>query len=78
MSEVEPEKRHAVRWARRRLVRMFGYDWTRWHITDDATRTLCGVVVAIATDHGTALPDSDDDWATRADCKRCRHRADLI
>lgn len=52
---------HAVRWARRYLKAAFTYDWTRWHWTNDASFTLCGVPVPISLSGGTFFPETDED-----------------
>jgi hypothetical protein len=73
---VQMPVRHAVRWARRKLQRTYSMDWTRWHITDDACVTLCGVHIGIAL-AGRFLPESDDEWQCVATCRRCRDAAQM-
>lgn len=67
MNDSDP---HAARWARRRLKRMFDMDWTRWHWTEDARFTACGVSIPIGLDGGTQFPETDDEMS-RVDCRRC-------
>jgi hypothetical protein len=65
--QVEP---HATRWAGRRLKRMFAWDWTKWHATEDASMTLCGLPIRLAIEGGTFLPETDDGFE-KVDCKKC-------
>jgi hypothetical protein len=59
---------HAVRWARRIVGKEF--DYTRWHLTRDASFTVCGRPIKLTFDNGTSLPESNDDLA-RVTCKAC-------
>jgi hypothetical protein len=62
--------RHAVRWARRELKRMFTLDYSKWHVTDNGNFTICGLPIPVGL-RGTTLPETDDDLY-RVDCGRCR------
>jgi hypothetical protein len=59
---------HAVRWSRRKSL---GEQiWTKWHITIDASHTLCNQIIPIGlADPGTFLPETDD--IDRSNCKLC-------
>lgn len=62
---------HACRWATRTKGRK-PFDeprWTKWHASTDGCRTLCGLVIIIATE-AAFTPDTDDEMS-RVDCPRC-------
>lgn len=67
MGDTEP---HAVRWYRRVLRGQMREDWTRWHWTENASFTVCGVPIPIGIDGGSFLPETDDDLRV-VDCKHC-------
>ncbi len=49
-------------------------DWTKWHWTRKGTYsswTLCGVIIGVAMEGGTFLPETDDE-PSKVDCKRCK------
>lgn len=62
---------HAVRWATRYTGRrpFHAPRWTRWHASRDGCKTLCGLVIIIATE-AAFTPDTDDEMS-RVDCPRC-------
>ena len=65
------DRRHAVRWFQRRILRGADEQWSRWHATDDASFTLCGHSIPIFGDHdGPSFPEDDDDLGI-VDCRRC-------
>lgn len=77
MSNTEPNSIHSVRWATRTVGRK-PFDtprWTRWHLSADSCRTLCGLVIVIGTE-ACFLPDTDEPG--RADCPRCSKRLRAI
>lgn len=65
---------HACRWATRTKGRK-PFDeprWTKWHASNDGCRTLCGLVIIIATE-AAFTPDTDDEMS-RVDCCRCSRK----
>ena len=65
---------HAVRWATRTKGRK-PFDeprWTKWHASADSCRTLCGLVIVIATE-ASFTPVTDDEMS-RVDCPRCARK----
>lgn len=68
------EDLHAVRWATRTQGRK-PFDeprWTKWHASVDSCKTLCGLVIIIATE-AAFTPDTDDEMS-RVDCPRCARK----
>jgi len=65
---------HAVRWSRRYVKKQMSWDFTKWHITEDACWTICSVVIPLAIDGGTFLPETDDDLS-KVTCKNCLREA---
>lgn len=68
LSATEP---HAVRWAQRDIRSRFDTEYSRWHWTTDATKTLCGRRIMLIADGPAMLPETRDD-AAHVDCKQCR------
>ena len=66
----EHDDPHAVRWYRRWIKRDFRKEWGRWHWTDDADMTVCGIRIRIGIEGGSFLPETDDEVQT-VTCKRC-------
>jgi len=64
---------HAVRWATRELKRLMDLDYTKWHYTNDASFTVCGLSIPVGNDNGTFLPETDDE-VSRVNCKKCLGR----
>ena len=65
---------HACRWATRTKGRK-PFDeplWTKWHASTDGCRTLCGLLISIATE-AAFTPDTDDEMS-RVDCPRCARK----
>ena len=60
---------HAVRWARRMLRRTGEYEYTTWHWTLDADRTVCGCPIPVGLE-GTFFPETHDE-AAQVTCARC-------
>ena len=68
LSGTEP---HAVRWAQRDVRSRFDTEYSRWHWTTDATKTLCGRRIMLIADGPALLPETRDD-AAHVDCNQCR------
>jgi hypothetical protein len=65
---------YAVRWARHEFRnKLLGFRYTKWHWTEDETLTLCGARIPVGLDHGTFLPETEDD-VEFVTCKRCLNK----
>lgn len=62
---------HAVRWAQRDIANRFDTEYSRWHWTTDATKTLCGRRIVLISDGPAMLPETNGN-TSRVDCKQCR------
>lgn len=63
---------HAVRWTLRKVGGEHQY--TKWHWTDDAVVTVCGVIIRFGEIQ--IFPETDDD-IERVDCKHCKRQMGL-
>jgi hypothetical protein len=62
---------HAVRWATSKGL--LDYNFTKWHWTNDCSKTLCGRRIRLANEKGTCLPETDDSQET-VTCKYCKKK----
>jgi len=71
MYEDDP---HAVRWYNRK-DKYNNPQWTKWHYTEDSTKTACGRYIGMAISGGSFLPDTDDNL-DRINCQQCKNKLD--
>lgn len=67
---------HAVRWAVRYSPAPWSDDgaiWTKWHWTENANNTLCGLPIIIGRDNAPLFPQTDDRQE-QVTCKRCKRK----
>lgn len=61
-----PCEPHAVRWTRRMVFNE--YDYTRWHYTQDASWTVCGISIPVGIGP-KILPETSE--VEDVDCDNC-------
>lgn len=69
MGETTP---HAIRWALREVKREMRLDYTRWHWTEDADRTVCGRAIPVGG--SIAFLPETDERREHVTCKGCKRR----
>lgn len=65
---MSDDKEHAVRWLQRKLGLLEQY--SLWHWTEDASRTLCGRMIPVGRDVAF-LPETDEDPSV-VECVACK------
>ncbi len=68
---MEEDKAHAVRWFQREVKSRWEEQYSKWHWTEDATKTICGKRINI---FGAGFLPETDDCTETVDCKRCMQK----